>query len=182
MQNLAAALSVLEHTGLIVQDIEAALASFTGLPHRLEHIGVVNGVTYVDDSISTTPVSVSAALNTLGADNLVLLLGGLERGLGWDQFAREVGDNLPHAIICMPDNGPKIRLAMKNAGVEPLAGVHEADNLQHAVALAQQLVPAKGCVLLSPGAPSFPHFRDYEDRGRQFANFAGVEKTSKRTH
>jgi UDP-N-acetylmuramoylalanine--D-glutamate ligase len=182
MQNLAAALTILESTGLKLQDVDAALASFTGLPHRLERIGSLDGVSYVDDSISTTPVSVSAALNTLGADNTVLLLGGLDRGLGWDQFAVKLKGNEPHAIITLPDNGPVIMAALESAGVLPVAGLHQVEDLQHAVRLAQQLVPENGCVLLSPGAPSFPHFRDYEDRGNQFARFAGIEKTTKRTH
>lgn len=182
MQNLAAALTVLDMTGLKLPDVGAALSSFTGLPHRLETIACVNGVTYVDDSISTTPVSVAAALSTLAPDKVVLLLGGLDRGLGWHQFAKEVGQHLPHVIITMPDNGPMILAALKKAGVEPPGGLHEAQDLQHAVQLAQKYVPEDGCVLLSPGAPSFPHFRDYEDRGKQFARFAGVEKSLKRTH
>lgn len=182
MQNLAAALSVLEHTGLKLPDMDVALATFTGLPHRLENIGCVKGVTYVDDSISTTPVSVSAALSTLGVNKLVLLLGGLDRGLSWDQFAGNLNNNVPHAIITMPDNGRVIMSALIKAGVEPVAGLHQAQDLQHAVQLAQKTVPENGCVLLSPGAPSFPHFRDYEDRGNQFARFAGIEKPFKRTH
>lgn len=186
MQNLAAALTVLHSIGLKCLDIEAALGSFTGLPHRLQRIGQVNGISYVDDSISTTPVSVAAALNTLGSSGVVLLLGGLDRGLVWDEFAAKLAAHMPHAIITMPDNGPVIFRAIEQAieqaiehgtepaGAKPPAGLHAVENLQQAVALAQKLVLDNGCILLSPGAPSFPHFRDYEDRGNQFAQFAGV--------
>jgi UDP-N-acetylmuramoylalanine--D-glutamate ligase len=176
MQNLAAALTVFDELGLEIPDIDQALASFTGLPHRLQMIGHKNGIRYVDDSISTTPVSVLAALNTIGFENTVLLLGGLDRGLEWDEFAEALSGQEPAAIITMPDNGPKVLASLKKFAVEPLGGLHTVENLLQAVALAQTLVPDKGSILLSPGAPSFPHFRDFEERGDQFAKHAGIEK------
>ena len=176
MQNLAAALTVIDELEVEIPDMDQALAAFTGLPHRLQTIGYKDGVRYVDDSISTTPVSVSAALNTIGCEGTVLLLGGLDRGLEWDEFSDDLCGQIPAAIITMPDNGPKIIASLKNAGVEPDAGLHAVKNLSQAVALAQSLVPEKGSILLSPGAPSFPHFRDFEERGDQFAIYAGIEK------
>jgi len=176
MQNLAAALTVIDELEMDIPDLDQALASFSGLPHRLQTIGYKDGVRYIDDSISTTPVSVSAALNTIGFENTVLLLGGLDRGLEWDEFAAELCGQVPVAIITLPDNGPKMLASLRKAGVEPVAGLHAVKNLSQAVALAQTLVPEKGSILLSPGAPSFPHFRDFEERGDQFANHAGIEK------
>lgn len=178
MHNLAAALTVLDAAGVECLDVSSALASFRGLPHRLQRIGRIDGVRYIDDSISTTPVSVSAALKTLGAADVVLLLGGMERGLSWDEFASQLGAYSPHTIITMPDNGPLIFQAVErviaHGSVELPGGLHAVANLQEAVKLAQQLVPVGGCVLLSPGAPSFPHFRDFEDRGIQFGQLAGI--------
>ena len=180
MQNLAAALTVMDELGLEIPDIDQALATFGGLPHRLQTIGYKKGVRYVDDSISTTPVSVTVALDTIGAESVALLLGGLDRGLDWSDFAKALtgkgAGKLPAAIITMPDNGPKILACLERFEVEPVGGLHAVENLSHAVTLAQTLVPEKGCILLSPGAPSFPHFRDFEDRGDQFANYAGIEK------
>lgn len=173
MQNLAAALTVLDVMGLECPRLDEALSSFSGLPHRLQHIGVKNGIRYVDDSISTTPFSVAAALQTMGNHDLVLLLGGMDRGLDWSGFATDVSDRLPHAIITMPDNGQRILDCLKAKGVEPDGGLHATSGLKEALVLAEKLVPEKGCVLLSPGAPSFPHFRDYQDRGRQFARYSG---------
>ena len=145
-------------------------------------IGIKDGITYVDDSISTTPVSVVAALQTVAVEAVVLLLGGLDRGLDWDVFSKGLAGNPPQAIITMPDSGPNILECLRNAGVEPAGGLHAVDGLSQAVALAQNLVPDNGCILLSPGAPSFPHFRDFEDRGDQFANYAGIEKGTLSTH
>ena len=182
MQNLAAALSVLEELGLEITDIKEGLATFTGLPHRLQLIGEKDGVRYVDDSISTTPVSVAAAMQTLGHEGVVLLLGGMDRGLDWESFAFDLKEQVPHAIITLPDNGPKILDCLQKAGVKPPGGLHQSASLKVAVELAQGLVPPDGCILLSPGAPSFPHFKDFEDRGNQFKKYSGIEKNTSSTH
>jgi len=182
MQNLAAALTVIDGLGLEIADLDQALASFTGLPHRLQFIGERNRVSYIDDSISTTPVSVAAALQTIGTEAVVLLLGGMDRGLDWSDFATRLAVQAPQAIITMPDNGLKILASLRASGVKPAGGLHAVEDLSRAVVLAQSLVPEKGCILLSPGAPSFPHFRDFEDRGDQFASYAGIEKSAPGTH
>ena len=173
MHNLAAALTVLDTLGLEVPDMHDALFSYAALPHRLQTIGFRSGIRYVDDSISTTPVSVKAALRAMGGSGVVLLLGGMDRGLDWSGFAETLASQAPHAIITLPDNGPRILAALEAAGVSPAGGMHAAKDLQAAVTLAERLAPDNGCILLSPGAPSFPHFRDFEDRGDQFRKFSG---------
>jgi len=181
-QNLAAALTVVDALGLDIPDLDQALASFTGLPHRLQFIGEKDDICFVDDSISTTPVSVAAALKTIGTEAVVLLLGGMDRGLDWSGFANGLVGKAPSAIITMPENGPKILASLKQSGVMPERGLHAVNDLSQAVVLAKSLVPEKGCILLSPGAPSFPRFRDFEDRGNQFASYAGIEKNKTGTH
>lgn len=173
MQNLAAALMVIDTMGVEIPRLNEVLSSFTGLPHRLQFIGEKNGVRYVNDSISTTPVSVIAALNTIGCHGVVLLLGGMDRGLDWGKFASSLSDCSPHAIITMPESGNRISSTLKAKGVEPEGGIHAVSGLREAVMLAEKLVLQGGCVLLSPGAPSFPHFRDFADRGEQFQRFSG---------
>ena len=176
MLNLAAALTVIETLGLDIPRLDKVLASFAGLPHRLQFIGETNGVRYIDDSISTTPVSVDVALKTTGCRGVVLLLGGFDRGLDWSGFADGLLNETPHAIITMPESGKRIYEALKAKGVEPEGGLHAAAGLREAVVLAKKLVPINGCVLLSPGAPSFPHFRDFADRGVQFQKFSGFNQ------
>lgn len=173
MQNLAAALTIVDTLGLKIPRIDEALSSFSGLPHRLQVVGERAGVRYVNDSISTSPVAVAAALQTLGYQGVVLLLGGMDRGLDWSGFASSMRECAPFAIIALPDNGPRIYDCLKLAGVNPEGGLHAVSDLAGAVSLADKLVPEKGCVLLSPGAPSFPHFRDYQDRGEQFIKLSG---------
>jgi UDP-N-acetylmuramoylalanine--D-glutamate ligase len=88
-----------------------------------------------------------------------------------DRFAAHT----PLAVIGVPDNGPRIIATLRAANIHPAGGLHECRDLPAAVALAQQVTPEGALVLLSPGAPSFPHFRDYRDRGRQFAALCGFE-------
>lgn len=178
LQNLAAVITLIDKLGVLIPSLDEALLTFTGLPHRLQLIGEKAGIRYVNDSISTTPVSVSAALQTVGYQGVVLLLGGMDRGLDWNGFAAGLAGRVPHAIITLPDNGPKIFDCLKRAGIEPRGGLHQSGNLADAVRLARTLVPENGCVLLSPGAPSFPHFRNFEDRGNQFKKYAGIEKST----
>lgn len=176
LHNLAAALTLLDRLEIEVPDLGRALAEFRGLPHRLQLVGKRDGVRYVNDSISTTPVSVAAALEAIGHTDVVLLLGGMDRGLDWDSFAAGLAEYLPFAIIALPDNGPKILGSLERAGLQPAGGMHEAGDLEQAVELARELAPSGGAVLLSPGAPSFPHFRNFEERGERFAELAGIEK------
>lgn len=173
MHNLAAALTVVETLGLDIPHLDEALLSFCGLPYRLQFIGEKSGIRYFNDSISTTPVSVAAALQTIGNQGVVLLLGGMDRGLDWSSFASSLVGREPYAVITLPDNGLKIFDCLKAAGIKPEGDLHTVENLKQAVALAEKLVPENGCILLSPGAPSFPYFRDYEDRGEQFNRHSG---------
>jgi UDP-N-acetylmuramoylalanine--D-glutamate ligase len=174
MHNLAAALTVVDVLGIGIPNPDEVLVSFTGLAHRLQLIGEKEGVRFVDDSISTTPVSVAAALQTVGVNGLVLLLGGFDRGLDWSCFANTLRTCTPHAIITLPDNGPKVFKCLSYAGVKPEGGLHAMASLKDAVALAQTLVPEQGCILLSPGAPSFPLFRSFEHRGAKFKEYSGL--------
>jgi UDP-N-acetylmuramoylalanine--D-glutamate ligase len=167
LSNTAAALTVLR---IIDEDITAAgqsISSFRSLPHRLQMLGEKAGIRYVNDSISSTPVATVAALEALGGQ-VTLLLGGLDRGLDWTPYMGRIKARLPASIIGIPDNGPRVIGEMRQAGITPPNGLHESENLVDAVELAKELTPQGGLVLLSPGAPSFPQFRDFSDRGRQF--------------
>ncbi|NNE06818.1 MAG: UDP-N-acetylmuramoyl-L-alanine--D-glutamate ligase [Xanthomonadales bacterium] len=174
LANLAAALTLVECAGLRVADLDAALDDFQPLPHRLEKVGVTEGVSFVNDSLSTTPVATLAALQAYRDSRVILLAGGLDRGLDWSDAAVRIAAFEPRAVICLPDNGPLIAKAMQAAGFSPELGTHCVSGLEEAMRKAASLAGPGDVVLLSPGAPSFPHFRDFADRGDQFARLAGV--------
>ncbi|NND55768.1 MAG: UDP-N-acetylmuramoyl-L-alanine--D-glutamate ligase [Xanthomonadales bacterium] len=177
LTNVAAALSVLRLLGEDVAKAARFVSAFKGLPHRLQLLGETEGVRYVNDSIASTPFATVAALESCAGQEVTLLVGGLDRGVDWSPYMNRIRKVPPRAIIALPDSGPKIIRALQQAGISPGKGWHEADDLAAAVGLAGKLTGPGGVVLLSPGAPSFPRFTDYRDRGRQFAELSGFELT-----
>jgi UDP-N-acetylmuramoylalanine--D-glutamate ligase len=173
LSNTAAALTVLRTIGADLSTGMRSIASFRGLPHRLQSLGERAAIRFVDDSISSTPVATAAALEAFSGKKVTLLVGGLDRGLDWAPYMGKIRVRLPHAVIGIPDNGARIIREMRRAEIKPVNGLHESPGLAEAVALARKLTPAGGVVLLSPGAPSFPRFSDYRDRGRQFSALCG---------
>ena len=171
--NVCAALTALEAAG---EDARAALSSigtFRALPHRLQTLGARDGITWIDDSIATTPQATLEALASLRDRAVTVLVGGHDRGLDWRPFADDVQRDPPHAIITMGANGARIARVLREASgryrLEATLTLHEA------VAAARSITPSNGIVLLSPGAPSFDQFRDYAERGRAFAALAGFD-------
>jgi len=171
--NACAALAALEAVGLDAMKAAPALANFQPLPHRLQSLGDRHGLHWVNDSISTTPQATLAALESLQGRQITVLVGGHDRGLDWSSFVEAVAEDPPWAIICSGANGPRIATALRE--VEAVTEIAQVDGLDAAVERARQLTPQGGCVLLSPGAPSFDQFRDYAERGRRFAELAGFE-------
>lgn len=174
LANLTAALTLVEQVTELPPDLDSVLAAFGGLPHRLHTLGRQDGIRYVDDSLSTTPVATLAALEALAGEPVVVLIGGLDRGLDWGALAARFNAAAPHALVALPDNGPRVVAQLSAAGFEPPGGFHSADNLANAVRTAQRLLPQGGTVLLSPGAPSFPQFANYVARGKAFATACGL--------
>jgi UDP-N-acetylmuramoylalanine--D-glutamate ligase len=174
LSNVAAALTVMRQIGADLTAAAAALPGFRGLPHRLELIGEKNGICFVDDSISSTPVATVAALEAYRGQTVTLLLGGLDRGLDWSPYIDRIRSMLPAAIMGIPDSGDRLIRLLRDAGVEPPLGLHPCTDLEQAMFRARELTPGGGVVLLSPGAPSFPRFRDFQERGRRFAELAGI--------
>ncbi len=171
--NACAALAALELFGLDARAAASALRTFKPLPHRLQRLGIHHGIEWIDDSIATTPAASLAALRSIGDRAATLILGGFDRGLDWDGFARELAAHPPHAVIAQGANAARILEALSRAGVR--ACIERVDDLQNAVVQAAAITLPGGVVLLSPGAPSFDRFRDYAERGRTFAALAGFD-------
>ena len=182
LDNLAAALALVEQTGVLDAPLRArlpnVLADFQGLPHRLHTLGQRDGVRFVDDSLSTTPVATLAALDAFRDDRVVVLVGGADRGLDWSGLADRFQAAAPWAMVALPDNGPHVMEQLRAGGFAPPAGLHIAEDLDEAVELARSMLPSGGTVLLSPGAPSFGRFTDYRARGHAFARASALDKSN----
>ncbi len=164
--NLCAALTGLEALGVELPDLPRALADFRPLAHRLETVLERDGVTWVDDSISTTPESAIAALASFPGRDVVLIGGGQDRGQDYAALGRALAER-GASVVGVPSTGQRLVVAAREAGV-PQGRAVEAADLAHAVELARGLVQGGGAVLLSPAAPSYDFFVNFEERGECF--------------
>jgi len=141
--------------------LRAAIATFAPMPHRLERVAEIDGVTYVDDSKSTNPGSVIAALDSFDRP-IVLIAGGCAKGTSFDEMGKAVRDRTK-VLIAIGEAADEIvrtseaRLAVRAASME--------DAVRH----ARDLAEPGDVVLLSPGCASFDMFASAEDRGERFA-------------
>jgi UDP-N-acetylmuramoyl-L-alanine---L-glutamate ligase len=163
--NACAALAALGAFG-IEPPLPAAFEGFRPLPHRLEIVGERGGLLWVDDSISTTPESTLAALAAFPGRDVVLLAGGQDRGQDYAGLGAALAER-DAAVVGMPTTGPRVVGAARAAGL-PGERAIEADGLEAAVERARQVAAPGGVVLLSPAAPSYDRFRDFEERGERF--------------
>jgi UDP-N-acetylmuramoyl-L-alanine---L-glutamate ligase len=150
-----------------------AAPGYQPLRSRLQVIGDVKGVTFVDDSLSTNVLPTVAAVEAFGGRRVALIVGGQDRGIDYVPLASALRQRpAPTYVLTLPDSGPRISAAIRAAGGGPgtgLAGVTDCPDLETAVAAGFGWARPDGVVLLSPAAPSFGHFRDYRDRGEAFA-------------
>jgi len=172
--NSAAAFLVSRELGVSKDVAIAAIRSFTPLPHRLQSLGINHGIEWVDDSISTTPESAIAALNALGDRVATIILGGQDRGYDFTPLAERLKKSKVQTVILLPESGKRIGEALKKANVQ--VQIFDAKNMEEAVTTAK--IQAKSyklkatsssVVLLSPASPSYGMFKNFEDRGDQFA-------------
>ncbi|MBO0804364.1 MAG: UDP-N-acetylmuramoyl-L-alanine--D-glutamate ligase [Nocardiopsaceae bacterium] len=148
--------------------LRAAAEGYEGLPSRLKEIGVVAGVRFVDDSLSTNVLPTLAALDAFPGERVALIVGGQDRGIDYAELAEAVGGRqAPTSVRTLPDSGPRISRALKAAA--PGTSVVDCPGLEEAVRDGFEWARPDGVVLLSPAAPSFGRFRDYRDRGDAFA-------------
>lgn len=171
--NLCAVLATIEVMGLDAVALAAHAESFRPLPNRLQTLGTRDGITYVNDSISTTPHATLAALDCFHGRPVAVLAGGHDRGVDWSDFAEAMRSEAPAAIITMGANGPRIHELLAPLAARGRFRLEAAGDLESAVKQAQGLLGDAGIILLSPGAPSFGAYRDYVARGRHFAELAG---------
>jgi UDP-N-acetylmuramoyl-L-alanine---L-glutamate ligase len=152
----------------------AAADGFAPLPSRLTPVGTVGGVTFIDDSLSTNVLPTLAALESFPGSRVALIVGGQDRGIDYLPLAQGVREREePTVVLTLPDSGPRIAAAFAAAGTTAdragFSGVIECEDMRSAVGAAYRWARPDGIVLLSPAAPSFGRFRDYRDRGDQFA-------------
>ena len=171
--NLCAALTALQAAGLALPQLPDGLRGFASLPHRLQTVAERNGVRWVDDSISTTPESALAALASFPDDPVVLVGGGQDRGQDHTELTAELARR-DATLVAIGSTGPRLLEAARSAGL-PAAQALAAQSIEQAVAIARERATPGTVVLLSPAAPSYDGFRNFEERGERFAALARAE-------
>jgi UDP-N-acetylmuramoylalanine--D-glutamate ligase len=168
VQNTMAALLAALALGCPPAALRRALTSFVPMPHRLEKVAEIDGVSYVDDSKSTNPSAAIAALRSFDRP-IVLIAGGRSKGSDFVAMGAEICGRVK-ALVTIGETALEIRRAA--AGV-PAIG---AGSMEDAVHQARRLSAPGDVVLLSPGCASFDMFASAEDRGNQFAAAVALQK------
>jgi UDP-N-acetylmuramoylalanine--D-glutamate ligase len=170
VQNTLAACAVAGAAYIPVEAMRAAIEGFTGVEHRLEMVAVIDGVTWVNDSIATAPERVVAALHSYH-EPLVLLAGGRDKKLLWDEMAA-LAVTTCRAVIAFGEYGPQVVEHMNRAKAQHPGAMVErvtcVPDLEQAVAAARQVALPGDVVLLSPGGTSFDAYPDFAARGQHF--------------
>jgi UDP-N-acetylmuramoylalanine--D-glutamate ligase len=162
--NLAAACTVAELAGVKGLRETIDMADFEQLAHRLEEFSV-GDITCVNDSISTVPQATLAALAAYADRPVVLIAGGTDRGQDYGELAQALLQANMRALILLPVTGTRLREALNGRATFDIV---DAGNLAEAVEAAAKSATAGDAILLSPAAPSFEEFRNFEERGTRF--------------
>jgi UDP-N-acetylmuramoylalanine--D-glutamate ligase len=165
--NVLAACAIAAASGFDAQAVLAGIEGFTGVPHRLELVAQVRGAAWYNDSIATAPERAIAAIQSF-EEPLVLLLGGRDKNLPWDDLAGLVHQRVDHVVV-FGEAGPKIlqALGQQQPGRRPFT-LSYCQSLHQAVLAAFQVAEEGDVVLLSPGGTSFDEFKDFEERGERY--------------
>jgi UDP-N-acetylmuramoylalanine--D-glutamate ligase len=165
--NVLAAFAIGHASGFPLDSMLEAAEEFRGVPHRLELVRELRGVRWYNDSIATAPERSMAAIRAF-EEPIVLLLGGRDKNLPWEELMQLVKERVDHVVL-FGEAAEKIQKTAESLGLraDPFA-VSRADGLQQAVIQAAEVAEAGDVVLLSPGGTSFDEFKDFAERGERF--------------
>ncbi len=166
LSNVAAALTVIEAAGLDVIRAGRSLRAFEQVPHRLEVVAEVDGITWVDDSYSSTAESVVAAIGVFSEDDMIVIVGGRFRGQDYSLIVREIAAHPNLRAIGIEDSGKVLVEQAAAAGVA--SQVDYCATLTPAVELAAQMAQPTCAVVLSPAAPLMDRLVPPTDRTKLF--------------
>lgn len=181
--NVLAACTIAASVGLSVEAMRSGVTGYRGMPHRLEFVRTWGGADWYNDSIATAPERTIAAIQSF-EEPLILLLGGRDKGLPWDDLAALVCERVEHVVIFGEASGliyESIQEVINHReGITPTPAsgigrsksptVQVVGGLEQAVRVAAETVQPGDIVLLAPGGTSFDAFTDFEERGTCFVH------------
>lgn len=158
---MAAALSTLK-AGVSAANIEQSIYDFGGVEHRLEVVGEVNGILYINDSKATNVDSSWYALESMKRP-VIWIAGGTDKGNDYEPL-KDFAAKKVKALICMGLNNEKL----KESFIGVIPRVYDTDSLEMTMKAISEVAVSGDVVLLSPACASFDLFKNYEDRGDKF--------------
>jgi len=166
--NVLAAITIGHAAGLNLDAMLEAVENFHGVPHRLELVRELHGVKWYNDSIATAPERTMADIRSFD-EPIVLMLGGKDKDLPWDDLAALVRERVDHVVV-FGQAAEKIlgALGRIGSGEKRPYSVQHGDGLKEAVHLAAEVAESGNVVLLAPGGTSFDEFNDFAERGDRF--------------
>ena len=166
--NVLASAALADAAGVPVRAMRQAIETFTGVAHRLELVATVDGVQWVNDSIATAPERALAAIDAF-SEPLILLAGGRDKEMVWDEWARQVVRRVRHVVLfgeLAPDLARRLERQREEATHPP--PLTQVETVAEAVEAAARVARPGDVVLLAPGGTSYDAFKDFEERGERF--------------
>ncbi len=166
--NIMIAATVCKLIDIDDESIVNGIETFKGLNNRLENIGTYKGVKYVNDSISTVPEATISAINSV-KDAQTVLIGGMDRGINYDNLIEFINSGKIEEVILMYDSGKKIyeKINKKNDKFN----VYYEEDLERAVKKGVEVTRKGKTCILSPASASYGFFKNFEERGQKFKEY-----------
>ncbi len=171
LKNIEAAAAVAYALRIDGEEFLDAVASFQGLPHRLQYVGTFRGIKFYNDSIATAQEATINAVKAIG-DVDTLILGGMDRGLDYHPLVEFLKHSNVRNILLLPDTGAKIEQIF--AEDRYVQGLIHVKDMEEAVKMAYEVTnPSQSC-LLSPAAASYGFYKDFQERGEDYCRLVNM--------
>jgi UDP-N-acetylmuramoylalanine--D-glutamate ligase len=177
IRNVLAAFTIGYVAGFEMDAMIKAVEEFRGVAHRLELVRELNGVRWYNDSIATAPERSMAAIHSF-TEPIVLMLGGRDKNLPWDELAKLIHKRVKNLVV-FGEASEMIQKAVtsisKGRGVALSSSkgveIRQAKNLKEAIKSAYEVASSGDVILLAPGCTSFDEFKDFAERGEKFRSW-----------
>ncbi|MEW6623141.1 MAG: UDP-N-acetylmuramoyl-L-alanine--D-glutamate ligase [Bacillota bacterium] len=164
LENSMAAIAAAMSFEVDKNSLRRSLHEFSGVPHRLEPVGIIDDVMYINDSKGTNPDATLKALEAYRDRQIVLIAGGLDKGSSFEGLAEYLTE-IKAKVVVFGQTAEKIKNAVEETGS---GHCYMVQNLEEAVKTAKKIALVGGVVLLSPACASWDMYNNYEERGEHF--------------
>lgn len=164
LKNIMIVMLIAKLYNLNLLKAKETIDSFTGLEHRLELVGTYNSIIYYNDTIATIPAATIEGIESLKIVD-TLIFGGMDRGIDYSPLIKYLSTSNVSNLICMPTTGHKIGEVLKN---ETSKNIIFVNTLEEAVDMAKKVTEKNKICLLSPSAPSYEYFKNFQEKGNRY--------------